>query len=487
MEIDRQSTRVKKGAIALFVSGVVEQGLQLMAPMILVRMLDQAEFGDYRLIWLVVATAAAVFTFAVPSSLMHFLPKSCENRKRAYTGNALVFLCCSGCVAAIALALVWHWRPLAWGEFAQYEYLVPLFVSLWIASSLMDCLPAADGRPTIQAAFNIMLAILRLASIIVVAATTHAVTPILVAMCIYGAIKVSAIPLYAVRLSTFRGLAINFGQLMSQLKYVLPFAIGNSLFLLRLQADQWIAATLLSIQDMALVSIASFALTYSVIIRQPLITTTLPKLSSLIGDGDIAAACSLLRRTYAVLCSVLLPVLALMYVITYDLVEMLYTANYLAAAAPMRVYILAQASGAFAAGHLLVIMNLGRLAYSIAAVSLCISVAISLLAIQLFGLVGACFGTVASLYVGELWSLWAVKRKLGVKPSEILDLSTLRKVVMVSALSVSVTLMVRQYLSEDWELWTRLITTIGVFTLIIAISGRWMGLDARLKVLLQHY
>jgi hypothetical protein len=67
-----------------------DQAMQFLLPVVLVRCLDAATFGEYRLLWLSVGTLIGVGTLNMAGSLYFFLPRSDPERKRLYHPPCLV-------------------------------------------------------------------------------------------------------------------------------------------------------------------------------------------------------------------------------------------------------------------------------------------------------------------------------------------------------------------------------------------------------------
>lgn len=467
---------VRRGATFLGIAGLIEYALQLLLPVILVRTLTQQEFGDYRLVWLVATTAIAVFPFAIPLSLFHFLPQSSSDERPRFIGNAWLFLTLSGLLAAVLFIAVWPTLPQSLANLQRYSFLAPAFLALWIMGSLIDVLPTADGNLRWQANAMSGLAIFRTVTLGMTAALSADGTLLLVAMCVFALTKVVLVPLYAVSGKSPPGLAIQKSLLIRQIAYSFPFAVGNALFLLRVQADQWIVATFFSPDVFALISIAATVLAVSSLVRQPLNNATLPRLSRLVGQGDTGAARDLLRKTYATLALLLLPLLGLLLVTANELIEIVYTADYLGAAPMMQVYLLGQMTGVFAAGHLLVILNAGRLSTTISAVCLLLSVVLSLAGVRWFGVTGAVVGSVISLVVGEVWALLAVTRRLRTTVPDIINVSVTGRAVGTALVAVMLALASRQVLPEISNAWLRLVATTASYCFAIVGFGLLTGL-----------
>src|SRR5436190_2700238 len=78
--------------------------LTLAMPLVIVRRLNQFEFGEYKQAFLVIATATVVLPMGFGMSLYYFLPRFPEQR-RTVVFQILLFLLVVGCLAWIVLAL----------------------------------------------------------------------------------------------------------------------------------------------------------------------------------------------------------------------------------------------------------------------------------------------------------------------------------------------------------------------------------------------
>src|SRR5258705_1456669 len=103
--------RPGRRALSLGAANAIDYALQFLVPVVLVRFLDNAAFGQYRLLGLAVGTVMAVVTMAVPGSLYYFLPRSEGAAKRLYINQALVFLAAAGLIPAWAGGSWNSWLP----------------------------------------------------------------------------------------------------------------------------------------------------------------------------------------------------------------------------------------------------------------------------------------------------------------------------------------------------------------------------------------
>src|SRR5437868_5868580 len=86
--------------------------LGFLLPLILTRLLPQAEFGTYKQVWLVVTTGYFMLQLGMTASLYYFLPKR-DGNGAAYFTHAVASVAAMGAVGAVATYLgrdaVAHW------------------------------------------------------------------------------------------------------------------------------------------------------------------------------------------------------------------------------------------------------------------------------------------------------------------------------------------------------------------------------------------
>jgi O-antigen/teichoic acid export membrane protein len=459
---------IRRKAGFLAAAGLFEYALQMALPVILVRHLTRQEFGDYRLMWLVAGSGLILFTLFLPQSLVYFLPRAAPGTRPKLVGNTLLSLCALGGLSVLLLLVLMPVLPGSIAGLQRYSPLVQIFIGTWIVGSILDVLPNADGRTEWQACATVGLAILRAAALSGAAVASGDVDWVLVAMCGMSMVKVGIALAYARFAAQETGLGFD-GQLARmQLNYSLPFAVAQGLFALRVQADQWVVAANFSSTAFALISIASTVLLVGTLTRQPLNVALLPKISSLVGAGKLDDARALIQKGYLVLGLMLPPILGLLISTANELVELIYTREYLGAVPLMRIYLLGQMATVFAAGHLLQVFGFGRQAAIIGAISLLLSIALSILGLQFFGLAGTVAGSIISLVLWECWALYKVANALGTSVAQMIRLDQLCKVIVVVAVGVLVVHILCSGL--DASVFLRLLVKSSVFVMAVLLG-----------------
>jgi O-antigen/teichoic acid export membrane protein len=275
--------------------------------------------------------------------------------------------------------------------------------------------------------------------------------------------------LYALFAAQEPGLGFDNQLLRVQLRYSLPFAIGEGLFALRLQSDQWVVAANFPSTAFALISIASVVTVIGMLIRQPLNYALVPNIGSLLGQGNVDGAISLISKGYLILGLMLPPVLGFLILTADDLVELIYTPEYLGAVPLMRIYLLGQMTTVFAAGHLLLTFGYGRQAATTGAIALLLSLVSSILGVKLFGLAGAVSGSTLSLVLWEWWALNKVAKGLGTSVLTLIRLNDTWKVWLVVAIGLSFAYIVCSWLNLSIVLQLVVKSSIFVAALLLGL------------------
>jgi O-antigen/teichoic acid export membrane protein len=475
---------IRRKAGFLAVAGLLEYALQMALPVILVRHLTKQEFGDYRLMWLVATTGLILFPLFLPQSLVYFLPRAAPGTRPKLVGNTFVSLFALGGLSFLLLLVLMPVLPGSVAGLQRYSPLVQIFAGTWILASILDVLPNADGRAEWQACATVCLATLRAAALSGAAVASGDVGWVLVAMCGVATVKVGIALAYALFAAQETGLGFDRQLARLQLNFSLPFAVAEGLFALRVQADQWVVAANFSNTAFALISIASMVLVLGTLTRQPLNVALLPKISSLVAEGKLDDARELIQKGYLLLGLMLPPVLGLLISTAGELVELIYTREYLGAVPLMRIYLLGQMATVFAAGHLLQVFGFGRKAAIVGAISLLLSIALSILGLQLFGLAGAVAGSTTSLVLWEFWAANKVAKALGTSITQMIRLDQIWKIIVVIAVGVLVVHILCSGL--DTSVFLRLFVKSSVFVMAVLLGFVLTNMHRSLTSLLRE-
>lgn len=419
----------------LAASGCVEFSLQFLIPIVLVRSLTADDFGKYRILMLTAGTALALAPAFMPQSLFYFLPRAARGQHRVVIGTVLAYLVGAGIVVAIVSSPV---NPLVGAAlretFAASHGASALFLLLWMVVSISTVLPVAEGRVSWRVVSDVSIATFRVVAIGLAAAYTHRLSWVIWALAIETLLRFGVLCAYLATRAGARQLAVDAAVLRSQLRYALPFAIGAALFVLRAQADQWIAASMLSHAAFAAFTIGAVVLPVATLVRQPINSAVLPHISEAYAANDVARIVNLLSKSNHVTALILLPVAGVLFAVAPELVSLVFTPKYEAATPVMRIYLLGIMFQSIATGYAFPSLNMGALAMRINLGCLVFSVACSLLGVYYLGLAGAAIGSVLAFAISEGLNFLAIGKRLGRASTEMLPVSTILRIGLGIAL-----------------------------------------------------
>lgn len=405
---------LKRRALSLGGAKAFDQAMQFLLPIVLARCLDAATFGEYRLIWLVVGTALAIGTLNVGVSLYYFLPRATAPEKTVYVHNTIVFFAGAALLFSLLLSPWSPFAPATMAPLAKYGALVPAFGALWFVATLLDYLPTIEERIGWQVWTSIGSAALRVALVAAGAWFSGELQVILWLLVVVVLVKLALLVIYVHRhhglgRPWFRGSAF-----WHQLRYAGPFGASATLFSMRGQIDQWVAASLFALSSFAAFSIAALVGQVVHIFRHSVMEAFLPSMSRLEAAGDVPGMMEMNARANVMVGRLLYPLLAIAFVFAEDIVSIVYTAAYVEAGPVVRVYIVGMAAMVVEVGSMVLLLRQGPFALGVGAVALCVSAAASWIGARELGLAGAALGSVIAIYLDRALVLTRVARHTGI-------------------------------------------------------------------------
>ena len=410
---------LKRRALSLGAMKAFDNAMQFLLPVVLVRALDSATFGEYRLLWLAIATVMGLATLNIYGSLYYFVPRSDTEHKRLYIHQALAFLAAAGILCGVALSAWNPWLPAPMVALEKYGMVVPAFVTLWVATILLDHLPTIEERIGWQAAVTLGLSALR---VLLIAAAAWFTGDLLVILWLLLAVVVVKLALLIDYVRRFHGFGrpwFRRATAVEQFKQSAPYGASSALYTLRGQADQWVAASLFALSSFAAFSIAALVGQVVQLIRQSVLEAFLPSMSRLEAAGDHRGMMEMNGRANVMVSTLLYPLLAFAFAFAEDILTVVYTAQYAEGAAAMRLYICGMAGMVVEIGSVVLLLREGPFAMRVSAGVLAVSVAASWSGAHAFGLAGAALGSVLGIYLDRAFMLRRVSKRTGIRFAEL--------------------------------------------------------------------
>jgi O-antigen/teichoic acid export membrane protein len=462
--------RLKRRALSLGAVKTFDHAMRFVMPVLLVRCLDTASFGEYRLLWLVVGTVMLVATLNMCGGLYFWLPRFEPRRQRLYLHQTMLYLAIAGLAWGF---LVSPWNPALPAPLRHLEphgLLVPAFVALWVVGALMDFLPSVDERIRWQAYATWSVSALRALVVGLGAWLTGELRVVLWLLVAVVLFKVLLL-LYYVR--RWHGLGPPWFERVAfsaQFRHSAPIGLNNALSGLKRNADQWVVASLFAVSSFAAFSIAALVGQMMTIVRRSVMEAFLPSMSRLQATGDVRGMLDMNSRGNVMVGRLLYPLLAFVFVFAEELVTVVYTAAYVEAAPVMRVYIIGMLPLAVEIASLVLLLRRGKYALVVSGFILVLSVACSWIGAQQLGLPGAAAGSVLSVYINRVLMLRHVAQHTGIALRRLQDWRSLATALALAAVTAALAFVfVERFFSDGGPL-VRLAAGGAVFALAYAAT-----------------
>jgi len=426
---------IQQRALTLGSANSFDYATQFLLPLVLVRCLSAEEFGQYRLLWLTVMTVMALASLAMPQSLYYFLPRSDAPTRRLYIHQTLLYMLTVGLLGGWAVSAWNPLQPQAIDALNRFGLLLPCLVLFWVSSSLLDVLPTIEERVRWQAGVTIALATLRALTLGAAAWLTGELTVLIWLLLALLLVKFLLLLRYIGQHHGLGGTWLAGRTFLGQLRHAAPFGLSSALFTLRGQADQWVVASLFAVHSFAAFSIAAVLGPLVNLFRLSVNHAFLPSMSRLHASGDLPGMLDLNSRANVMVGRMVYPVLAFAFVFAEEMVTVVYTAQYVDAAAVMRVYIFALLAMVVELFSITLLLKEGAFALRLNLSALALSVALSWFGAVQFGLPGAAAGSVAALYLDRFLTLRRIGQRLALPVRQLQDWRTLALLIAFSALA----------------------------------------------------
>lgn len=409
----------------------------VLIPYMLVRILDQAEFGIYKQAFLLVATLVPFVNLGLNASLYYFVPRD-EGDGHRYVVQAVMILSLTGAVAAIGLVTIGGpiLRALDMGSVARYTPLLALYMLLLTPGEIVFTLPVIDQRPALAAYAIGGFEVLRTLAVAVAALIFANVSAVLWAMIVTVALRGVFLWLY-VRFRRTGPAAATTPRWSEQLGYALPWAVATILEMALLTFHQYFVAAqtddaLFAIYAVGILNIPLFGM-----LAQSVSEVMIVRSAGAWARGDRAQLRELWLRATERTAAVVLPLWALLEIAAPDLFRTLFP-GYDDSIAVFRLFLTANLASIILDHGIL--RATGDTRYIVRANA--IGVAATIVGVIAFGQIdifrGAIWGYLLGLAVIRALGLYKVRQRIGLAWRESLPFRAMARSLLVAGAASAV-------------------------------------------------
>jgi O-antigen/teichoic acid export membrane protein len=407
----------------------------LALPLLLVRRLDQTEFGIYKQLFLIIGTAVMVLPLGFGMSSYYFLPRE-PDRQPATVLNILLYEAAVGGLAYGAFLL---WPALLDIIFHQpgltgYAPAVGLVILLWIASSSLEMIPIANGEMKFASAMIVCVQLSRTSIYLAAVLAFGSVRALIDAAVIQGSVQTIVLLWYLH--SRFPGFWRHFdGSLMRrQLSYALPLGFAGLLFTAQTDLHNYFVSNRMGPAMYAIYAVGTVQLPLMGLLMEATNVVLIPRVSVLQQAHDTREIILLLARAMRKLAAVYFPAYAILLVTAREVVSFLFTPRYLASVPVFSINLTLLLLGVFLYDPLFRAYVEQRFFLIRMRVVLCVLLAAGLwFGTTRFGLLGAISTVVLVSLAERVVTAVRFARILGVRRADIVLLRDVGKIAAATA------------------------------------------------------
>ena len=472
---NRESGFVQRAAW-LTTANSIAFALSFIAPLLLVRLLNQTEFGLYKQVFQILMTATSALNLQVASTAYYFMPRAPE-KKLQVTINVLTFYGVIGSLVAALFILYPDCALLVFKseDLPAYMPLLGVTILLWLISSNLEVIPLALGDVRSSSGFIVISQLTKSALTISAALAFHSVRAMICAAIIQGLLQISLLVIYIRRrFGSFHG-AFDRMLFKEQIGNAIPYGIGS--FAQTAQADlhNYVVSRFFPPAGFAIYSVGLFQLPLLGLLTTSFGNALIPEISRLAAAGDQRSIIPVWLNAVRKLALVIVPGCALMFVLRYEIITLLFTSDYIEAAPLFGIYLFCALLPMTLTGSLIrAHEEFKYFRLKLHLTLLPVTFGALYVGIHLAGLTGATFALVALQTLEATVVLIAVGRRLGFVVSDLRHLTPALWTAIAATTAGIVAYMTKVPLTNTHTL-IRMIICAIMFGLVYVIASYVMG------------
>jgi O-antigen/teichoic acid export membrane protein len=403
-----------------------------MIPVVLVRVLDQSQFGTYKQLFLVYATLFGIAPIGMAECLYFFLPAD-PARAGRFVANSLIALLGSGLVVLVLLLVGSH--ALANGmdnpAFASHAMLLGLFVALTMMSAVTEIVMITRNRHRLSAAVYTVSDALRAVCLVVPALVWRNVHAVMMGAVLFAVVRGAGTLVY-MRAQYKHELRPDLSVLRKQLAYALPFAAAVTLEITQSSLHQFVVAHLYDTATFAIYSVGCLQIPLVDFVATGAGSVLMVKMGERSGPSERGARLELWHEAVRKLALLLFPLVALLLVAGHELIVFLFTERFRASVPVFLISSLTIALAAFPTDSALRTYSRTSVLVGMNVIRLVVVAASVFPLLKTFGLPGAAISVVLGTVAVKGFALVRIRQMLEVPVAQLLPWRDLVMTLVVS-------------------------------------------------------
>jgi O-antigen/teichoic acid export membrane protein len=419
--------------IVLTISRIVNFGFGIIAPMLLVRVLDVKQYGQYREFLLYVTLFAPFLSFAIDRNLLYFIPR-CPDRERQYVTHNVVFLMVT---SAVGFSVIGFGRDFFLAR-ASYDFVLPLLLCLFLEVNMnfLDSYWIARGRSDLVLYYSAGWTALRVSTVVLVALFFRDVPTVVWAMIGVSAARFLFVFIFAIfrRLLTLR---VDVKVMREQMVYFVPLGLITVIYYTNREVSRLCISAMLGVEALAIYSIGSYQVPIIRIVRGAISDVIFPEMAR-INVVTPRKGLRLWQQATTIYCFCVFPVFCVLTFFAEALIETLFTSEYVAAAPLFRVYLIFMVRQCIDLGTPLRAMNQNAKLTAGGILAFAVNLPLLFILLEPFGMLGPAIAFVVADLAAAIYATGVMMRTYQIPLSGVLDWQKMGRIAGACLLSLPI-------------------------------------------------
>ncbi len=426
----RNNESLTQKTIILTAARTIGLLVNILLPIILVRLISVEEYGVYKIVGTVAIFTASTLPLGMIQSLYYFLP-TYKERHREILSNTIIFLV--GCAIFLLLVFFTLYKiDLLWFAKGLSSFLIFIIFVIFILTffnSVIAPFLIADNR-TVSGAKFLALSDVIIAVVILIFSFLGRSSSWVMFGWMTGGVIFFIISLWAIR--QYFPLIYEKDLMRMQLRYALPFGFANIVNMVQFYLHQFTVSIFFNAAMFAIYSVGTFQLPVVRIWYSSVADVILIRMTELRAQGLVSEVLNLWLSSIRKLALVFIPAMVFMFIVAKVFIVVFFTDQY-ANSVPIFMVSLAQYLTYIVNCHS-VLRAFGETSFIFKnnTIMLMITIVLLIPLVKVIGVMGAVLATVLAAYISNGLMLIKISSLLSVSMVRLFPWGNLAKIFLLS-------------------------------------------------------
>jgi len=377
--------------------------VKVLLGIILARIFNEHDYGTYRQLIMLYYSLIAFFMFAIPESILYFLPKldsssSSISEKQKFITQNIITITALGLLFSLTLFLLRDYISIKFNNPDLKFYLVvfsifPFFMSFSEAFSFILLSLKKVEKVVVFSFFSIACDLLL---VLLTGIVTKSLKYVVIGISLSSFIQ--AIFALLIIKQHFIYPFFSLTRLKQQMVFSFPLWISNFIFVLGKQLDKLMISGAFSPEVFAVFAVGATEIPAIGNIRKSVHSIVQPELSTY-GFENIKKIYSLYSETVRKLSLIFFPISFFFFVFSKEIITILYSSKYSSASTVFRLYTLTAILRIANYSYILQLADKTKILLYRAVLSLIVNIILNILFLKLFGFIGPSMASVLLAFI----------------------------------------------------------------------------------------